>query len=561
MAIRILGERLMKVTLAQLNPIIGDIKGNVKKITTVLEQCNRELPDLVIFPELFVVGYPPRDLLERPWFIRNVQQAIQSLIEISKGYPQMGMLFGAPQPTENRTGRGLYNSALLIYQGKLLFQQSKTLLPNYDVFDEARYFDMATQIDVVPFKDELLGISVCEDAWNDEELWPKRYYPFDPLELLAKKGATMFINISASPFHIGKEEVRFRIFRNHTKKHHVPFVFVNQIGGNDELIFDGRSMVIDRKGNPIDIFPSFKEYVKTIDLCRSGKPAIYTSQDPIESVYEALVLGLHDYIQKCGFSKVIIGVSGGIDSAVVCCLAKEAIGSRNVLGVTMPGPFSSKGSVKDSVKLAQNLNIPLKTISISSIYDSYVTSLSSYLPIGKDVDVTLENVQARIRGNILMALSNKFGYLVLSTGNKSELAVGYCTLYGDMTGGLAVISDVPKTMVYKLAFHINRKKEIIPKSIIDKPPSAELKPDQQDQDTLPPYDILDSILYYYVDQQYSLKEILEMNFDPEIVKWVVNAVNKNEYKRRQASPGLKVTPKAFGMGRRMPIAAQYETWS
>jgi NAD+ synthase (glutamine-hydrolysing) len=561
MANGVRGERLMKVTIAQLNPIIGDIKGNIKKITTVLEQCNQKSPDLVIFPELFIVGYPPRDLLERPRFIRNVQEAIESLIEISKGYPQMGILFGAPQPTENRTGRGLYNSALLIYQGRLLFKQSKTLLPNYDVFDEARYFDMATQIDVVSFKDELLGISICEDAWNDEELWPKRYYPFDPLEVLAKKGATMFINISASPFHIGKEEVRFRIFRNHAKKHHVPFVFVNQIGGNDELIFDGRSMVIDKKGDPIDIFPSFKEYVKTIDMCCLEKPCIYTSQDPIESVYEALVLGLHDYMQKCGFSKAIIGVSGGIDSAVVCCLAKDAIGSQNVLGVTMPGPFSSKGSVKDSEKLAQNLDIPLKTISISSIYDSYVTSLSSYLSIGKEVDVSLENVQARIRGNILMALSNKFGYLVLSTGNKSELAVGYCTLYGDMTGGLAVISDVPKTMVYKLAIYINRKKEIIPKSIIDKPPSAELKPDQQDQDTLPPYEILDLILHYYVDQQYSLKEILEMNFDPEIVKWVVNAVNKNEYKRRQASPGLKVTPKAFGMGRRMPIAAQYETWS
>jgi NAD+ synthase (glutamine-hydrolysing) len=364
MANGVRGERLMKVTIAQLNPIIGDIKGNIKKITTVLEQCNQKSPDLVIFPELFIVGYPPRDLLERPRFIRNVQEAIESLIEISKGYPQMGILFGAPQPTENRTGRGLYNSALLIYQGRLLFKQSKTLLPNYDVFDEARYFDMATQIDVVSFKDELLGISICEDAWNDEELWPKRYYPFDPLEVLAKKGATMFINISASPFHIGKEEVRFRIFRNHAKKHHVPFVFVNQIGGNDELIFDGRSMVIDKKGDPIDIFPSFKEYVKTIDMCCLEKPCIYTSQDPIESVYEALVLGLHDYMQKCGFSKAIIGVSGGIDSAVVCCLAKDAIGSQNVLGVTMPGPFSSKGSVKDSEKLAQNLDIPLKTISI-----------------------------------------------------------------------------------------------------------------------------------------------------------------------------------------------------
>jgi len=549
----------MKVTIAQLNPVIGDIKGNVKKIIDVLERCNQDTPDLVVFPELFIVGYPPRDLLERSWFIRNVQQAIGNLTEISKKYAQTGILIGAPQPTEQRPGRGLYNAALLIYQGKLLFDQGKTLLPNYDVFDEARYFDRAPHVEVVSFKDELLGISICEDAWNVEELWPKRYYTVDPLEVLAQQGATIFINISASPFHIGKEEVRFRIFRNHVKKYHVPFVFVNQIGGNDELIFDGRSMVIDKNGNLITIFPSFKEYVKTVDMHCVEQPCSYTSQDPIESVHDALVLGLLDYIKKCGFSNVVIGVSGGIDSAVVCCLATEAIGCRNVLGVTMPGPFSSEGSVKDSIQLAQNLDIPLKTIPISSIYDSYVHALSSYLSMGKEVDVALENVQARIRGNILMALSNKLGYLVLSTGNKSELAVGYCTLYGDMTGGLAVISDVPKTMVYQLASYINRKKEIIPKIIINKPPSAELKPDQKDQDALPPYDILDSILHFYVDQRYSLKEILEMNFDLETIKWVINTVNKNEYKRRQASPGLKVTPKAFGMGRRMPIAAQYET--
>jgi NAD+ synthase (glutamine-hydrolysing) len=549
----------MIVTIAQLNPIIGDIKGNLKKIVDTLSQCKYDSPDLVIFPELFIVGYPPRDLLERKWFIKNTQQSVQKLISISAEYPQTGILVGAPQPTKKQTGRGLYNSALLIYQGKILISQKKTLLPTYDVFDEARYFDVATEIQVVPFKDKIIGISICEDAWNDQELWPKRFYPFDPQEILAKKGATVFINISASPFHLEKEKVRFRIFQNHAKKHKIPFIFVNQVGGNDELIFDGRSMCIDKNGLPIEILPSFKEQVKTIDISRLGITNLYKPQNNIESVYEALLLGLRDYIRKCGFSKVVIGLSGGIDSAVVCCLAKEAIGSKNVLGVTMPGPFSSRGSVVDSKKMANNLGIQIKEISISSIYDSNVDLLKKHLKIGDEVDVTLENIQARIRGNILMAISNKFGYLVLSTGNKSELAIGYCTLYGDMTGGLAVISDLPKTMVFKLAHYINRKAEVIPKDIIEKPPSAELKPGQKDQDTLPPYDVLDSILHYYIDEGYSLKEILELNFDPDMVKWAIKAVNRNEYKRRQAAPGLKVTPKAFGIGRRMPIAARYTT--
>ncbi|PNX47179.1 MAG: NAD+ synthase, partial [Thermoplasmata archaeon M8B2D] len=416
---------------------------------------------------------------------------------------------------------------------------------------------IANEIQVVSFKDKILGISICEDAWNDQELWPKRFYHSDPQEILAKKGASVFINISASPFHLEKEKIRFQIYQNHAKKHQIPFIFVNQVGSNDELIFDGRSMCIDKNGNPIAILPSFKEQIKTIDISRPGIPKLYRPQNIIKSVYEALLLGLRDYIRKCGFSKVVIGLSGGIDSAVVCCLAKGAIGSKNVLGITMPGPFSSKGSVIDSKKLANNLGIQIKEIPINSIYNSNLDLLRKHLRIGDEVDVTLENIQARIRGNILMAISNKFGYLVLSTGNKSELAVGYCTLYGDMTGGLAVISDLPKTVVYRLAHYINRKREIIPKEIIKKLPSAELKPDQKDQDTLPPYDILDSILYYYIDEGYSLKEILELKFDPDIVKWVIKAVDRNEYKRRQAVPGLKVTPKAFGIGRRLPIAARY----
>ena len=550
----------MKITLAQLNPTIGDIEGNLKKIKDTLVLCKKDFSDLVIFPELFIVGYPPRDLLEKKWFIKNTQEAINELTKVSIKYSNLGILIGAPYSTKKNTmrGAGLYNSALLIFRGKIIGIQKKSLLPTYDVFDEARYFNIATKIDVIPFKNELLGVSICEDAWNSEELWPKKYYPIDPIEILVKKGATIIINISASPFHIGKEKVRFRIFQNHAKKHHIPFIFVNQIGGNDELLFDGKSICIDKNGDPFLIFPSFKEHIQTIDIKNHVKTCMYKPLDIVESVYDALILGLKDYVKKCGFSKTVIGLSGGIDSALVCVLAKEALGNDNVLGVTMPGPFSSEGSINDSIKLAKNLGIKIEEISISSIYNCYINSIKKHLNFEKEIDVSLENIQARIRGNILMAISNKFGYLVLSTGNKSELAVGYCTLYGDMTGGLAVISDVPKTMVYKLARYINRDNEIIPQEIIEKSPSAELKPDQKDQDTLPPYDKLDSILYYYLDEGYSSKEILDLNFNPEIVKWVIKAVNRNEYKRRQAAPGLKVTPKAFGMGRRMPIAAKFE---
>jgi NAD+ synthase (glutamine-hydrolysing) len=547
----------MRVTIAQLNPLIGDVNGNLEKIISTLSESKKDLPDIVIFPELFLSGYPPRDLLEKSWFIQKIEKNIKKLLSISKEYPETGIIFGAPLRIKKKTGKGLFNTAVFVFQGKILDKQYKSLLPTYDVFDETRYFDPAGEIHVTPFKDQILGISICEDAWNDPDLWLKRFYPYDPLEILAKNGATLFINISASPFYIGKEEIRFHIIQNHATKHQIPFIFVNQVGGNDELIFDGRSICVDKNGKPLEVFPSFHEHIQTIDTKLSRKSVNYHTQNKIESVYEALILGLKDYIKKCGFSKVVLGLSGGIDSAVVCCLAKEAIGNSNVLGVTMPGPYSSKGSIEDSRKIANNLGIQFKIIPISSIYKTYIESLTEPLKLNNEIDVTLENIQARIRGNILMALSNKYGYLVLSTGNKSELAVGYCTLYGDMSGGLAVISDVPKTMVYKLAHFINHKSKVIPEEIIKKKPSAELKPDQKDQDFLPEYDILDQILNYYVDESYSLENLLDLNFDPEIVKWIVNAVNRNEYKRRQVAPGLKVTTKAFGMGRRMPIAAKF----
>ena len=546
----------MKVTVAQLNPIVGDISGNKDKIVDTLNKVSKDSTDLVIFPELFLTGYPPRDFLERSWFIQNVGKAIDELAELSKDFPDTGILTGAPVPTGTNTGRGLYNSAVLIHAGKVIFTHNKSLLPVYDVFDELRYFDPAPQVTTLPFKDEVLGVSICEDAWYEGEEGARQNYTFDPVDSLAKMGATLLVNISASPFHIGKEELRFRIFSNHAKKHGLPFVFVNQIGGNEELIFDGRSMCFNGKGELVEIFPAFRESVKTIDI-KACKPITYTPQDKTESIHDALVLGIRDYMEKSGFEKAIVGLSGGIDSAVTICFAKEAVGSQNVMGVSMPGPFSSKGSIDDAKKLAENLGIDFRIIPITDIHSSYLSALNEQFK-GTENDTTEENIQARIRGNILMALSNKFGHLLLSTGNKSELAVGYCTLYGDMSGGLSVISDVPKTMVYELARFINRDSEIIPVETIEKPPSAELRPDQKDQDTLPPYDVLDSMLYYYLDKGCSPDEIIKKGFDVDIVEWVVRAVDRNEYKRRQAPPGLKVTTKAFGIGRRMPIAAKYE---
>jgi len=552
------GRPKMKVTIAQLNPTVGDINGNISKIIETLARCRDQEPDLVVFPELFLVGYPPKDLLERPWFIEKAQQAIQELAQTSLKYPQTGILFGAPLPSGKDIGKRLYNSAVLIFQGRIHSVHHKSLLPTYDVFDERRHFDPAPAINTVDFKGERLGLSICEDAWNDPELWPTgTLYPFDPIETMARQGATLFVNISASPFFVGKEEIRFRLIRRHAQKHRTPFVFVNQIGGNDELVFDGRSLSLDSAGEPVAVCPSFSEHVYTIETTLPGRPGSYIPQEKIESIHEALVLGVRDYMRKCGFSKAIIGLSGGIDSAVTCCLAKEAGGAENVLGISMPSPFSSKGSLEDSEKLAANLGIRFQVIPISTIYQSYLDTLKDSFA-GKNPDTTEENIQARIRGNILMAFSNKFGHLVLSTGNKSELAVGYCTLYGDMSGGLSVISDVPKTMVYDLANYINRSTEIIPRAILEKPPSAELKPGQVDLDTLPPYPILDKILQSYIEELYSVEEIIRMGFERETVKWVVRMVEKNEYKRKQAALGLKVTTKAFGVGRRIPIAAKLD---
>jgi NAD+ synthase (glutamine-hydrolysing) len=547
----------MRVTIAQRNPVVGDVSGNVALIAETLAACQGDQPDLVVFSELFLSGYPPKDLLERGWFIQQVQAGLAELRRVSARYPQTGILVGAPLPTGRGHGKGLYNAAVLLAGGEVVATVFKALLPTYDVFDEARYFDPATEVHVVPFCGERLGIHICEDAWTDPDLWPRqRPYTYDPIAALADQGVTALINLSSSPFNVGKEALRYRLVSGHARKYGVPFIYVNQVGGNDELIFDGRSMWVDAAGAPVAILSSFREDAHTASLHQPGTPGAFTPQEEIASVYEALVLGLRDYMHKTGFQRAVIGLSGGIDSSLTCCLAVDALGRENVLGISMPSPYSSQGSIEDARQLAQNLGIAFQIIPITEIYHAYLQTLAAPFA-GRPPDVAEENIQARIRGNILMALSNKFGYLVLSTGNKSELAVGYCTLYGDMSGGLAVISDVPKTMVYALARYVNREREIIPQACFDKPPSAELRPNQTDQDTLPPYPILDQILHDYVEEGRSAQEIIAQGFDEATVHWVVRTVDRNEYKRHQAAPGLRVTSKAFGVGRRMPLAARF----
>lgn len=548
----------MKVTLAQLNPKVGDIEGNLAKARTAIAQTIPDSPDLVVFPELFLTGYPPHDLLERSWFIKRQQDALAVLAKDSASYPETGIVIGAATPSRRQPGRGLYNSAVLIYQGQIVFQQHKSLLPTYDVFDEARYFDSADKIKTAFFKGQALGLSVCEDAWNTQELWPHgRLYDLDPIGTLIENRATIIVNVSASPFHAGKDELRRQLISGHAAKHGIPFVFVNQVGGNDELIFDGRSMALDKHGHPIAICRPYEEEILTVDMDNPGHPDLFLPEDRISTVHQALILGVRDYLGKSGFSSAIVGLSGGIDSAVTCALAVEALGRANVLGVAMPSMYSSPGSIEDARHLAANLGIEFKVVPITDIFQSYEAGLKDHFQ-GRPPDVAEENIQARIRGNILMALSNKFGHIVLVTGNKSEMSMGYCTLYGDMSGGLAVLSDVPKTMVYDLARYINRHREIIPQSTIDKAPSAELRPNQTDQDTLPPYDVLDQILTLHVEEGLSSQEIIDKGFAPDTVRWVVQTINRNEYKRWQAPPGLKVTSKAFGIGRRMPLAAKFD---
>ncbi len=551
----------MKIALAQLNPTVGDLDANLEKLKLHLARLSQSDTDLVILPELFLTGYPPRDLLDDNFFIDRCEQTLTRLIEISCSYPKTAILIGTVTRCRLEHGKKLYNSAVLIENGEILFTQNKTLLPAYDVFDENRYFEPAHEVRVYPFRDEILGISICEDAWNEDAAPLPHLYEQNPLSQLSSAGATLFINLSASPYYLGKEQIRLELLVRQSRQYALPLLMVNQIGGNDELIFDGCSLALNNSGEIVSQARQFNEKILHIDsrdlkqsISSETSTTLSTRMAQLES---ALILGIRDYFQKCGFSETIIGLSGGIDSALTCTLAVKALGPDKVWGITMPSPYSSGGSIEDSRIIADNLGIRFDIVPIKNLFQSYLETLQPIFT-GQPAGLAEENIQARIRGNILMSIANKFNRLLLTTGNKSELAVGYCTLYGDMSGGLAPISDLPKGLVYKLARFCNRDGIIIPKTTLTKEPSAELRPNQKDQDSLPPYDLLDRVLELYIDDGIAVDEIVASeDFAKETVNWIVSAVKRNEYKRRQAPPGLKVTSKAFGCGRRMPIAAHY----
>lgn len=539
----------MKIALAQINPTVGDLKGNLRQIHGVLLRAQKAHAELVVFPEMVITGYPPRDLLEFPAFIQQSSKAVQKL---ATKVTDMGVIVGFVDVNPAASGKRLMNAAALLANGKIQAIRYKTLLPTYDVFDEARYFGSATENAPISYKGRQIGLTICEDMWNDAQFWPKRQYAIDPVLALVKAGADLLINISGSPFHHQKSRQRLEMVTSYVRQTQKPFVFVNQVGGQDELIFDGNSFALNAQGQLLGKAKSFQEDLVFIDTDQKGSAA-WEEQTPIASINDALVLGLRDYTRRCGFSKVLLGLSGGIDSAVTATLAVDALGKANVLGVLMPSAFSSKGSVEDAIKLSRNLGIKHVSIPIEHVFSEFKKALK---PVFKkrSPDVTEENLQARIRGTLLMALSNKFSSLLLTTGNKSELSMGYCTLYGDMNGGLAVISDVPKTMVYELGRYLNRDKTRIPEASFTKPPSAELRPNQTDQDTLPPYAVLDAIMEAYIEEGLDVAEITARGHDPALVKKILTAIDRSEYKRRQAAPGLRITAKAFGMGRRLPIA-------
>ena len=543
----------MKIALGQINPTVGDFSGNSARIIDFSKRAQAAGAELILFPELSVCGYPPRDLVERSSFVENNRKAVENIASATRG---IAVICGVVTPAQAKTGKSVMNSAVWLMDGKVALQQSKMLLPTYDVFDEMRNFAPAQSQSVFPFGKNKMALTICEDAWNDKRFWNRRLYTADPVELLMQGGADFVLNISASPFWIGKRELRQEMLAAIARHHKVPVVMVNQVGGNDSLVFDGSSLALDPAGNVVAQGKSFEEDLVLFDT--SPLSGEMHEQVPGEegSAYAALVLGTRDYVHKCGFERVIIGLSGGIDSALTAAIAVDALGAKNVIGIGMPGPYSSQGSIDDARELANNLGIRFELLCITDVFESYRKTLRSVFA-GKAEDVTEENLQSRTRGGLLMALSNKFGALVLSTGNKSELGVGYCTLYGDMVGGLAVISDVPKTLVYRLARYVNSRQQVIPQASLEKPPSAELRPDQKDSDSLPSYDVLDAILEDYVEDSHPAEKIArERGFDLALVKKVLRMVDLAEYKRQQAAPGLKISAKAFGYGRRFPIAAK-----
>jgi NAD+ synthase (glutamine-hydrolysing) len=545
----------VKIALGQINPTVGDFSGNAAKMSDYARRAQAAGAGLILFPELSVCGYPPRDLVERPSFVARNRETVEQIAAETRG---IAVICGLVTPAESETGKSAMNSAALLQDGKVAFLQSKMLLPTYDVFDEMRNFAPAKSQDLFSFCGNRMALTICEDAWNDKLFWPKRLYTVDPIETLIRAGGNFVLNISSSPFWIGKRELRRDMLAAIARHHKVPVALVNQVGGNDSLVFDGSSIVLNQEGNIIAQGRSFEEDLIYFDSGTLTGELHEQIEGEEASVYAALVLGTRDYMRKCGFQQAIIGLSGGIDSALTAVIAADAIGPENVIGVGMPGPYSSSGSIDDARALATNLGIRFELLSINRVFEAYRQTLQEVFA-GRKEDVTEENIQSRARGTLLMALSNKLGAIVLSTGNKSELGVGYCTLYGDMVGGLAVISDVPKTLVYRLSHYVNSRRPMIPEATLEKPPSAELRPNQKDSDSLPPYEILDAVLEDYVEAAHSAEQIAaDHGFDLEVVRRVVRMVDRAEYKRQQAAPGIKISAKAFGYGRRFPIAAKNE---
>ncbi len=540
----------MKIAVCQTNPTIGHFERNMGLIRGRVEEARALGCDLAVFPELSLIGYPPRDLLEKPAFVRESLSALERLARDVQG---IHVLCGYVEPGRSGDGDRLINGAALLGDGRLLKRGGKRLLPTYDVFDETRYFEPAPKSLRFQMGGINIGVTVCEDIWNMGDIEGVPRYDVHPLEDLAGEGMDLLVNLSASPFTLGKPALRAGILKRLAERYHVPIVYCNQVGGNDDLLFDGSSMVVDREGRLLHAAFEFEEDMLCWDTDARDREIHPPWSEPEESVLKGLIRGTRDYAVKCGFQRALVGLSGGIDSTLVAVIAGRALGPGNVTGVSMPSEFTSSMSREDARELARNLGIRFEEIPIQDVFRSFREALDPVFR-GLEEDETEENIQARIRGTLLMALSNKTSALLLSTGNKSELAMGYCTLYGDMSGGLAVISDIPKTLCYRMARHINRKGAVIPERILTRPPSAELRPDQTDQDTLPPYDVLDQILESAVEKDLSQEEITRRGFDPAVVSDVFRRLNLNEYKRRQAPPGLKVTTKAFGYGRRYPIA-------
>jgi NAD+ synthase/NAD+ synthase (glutamine-hydrolysing) len=547
----------MRIALGQIDTTVGDLAGNAALMVRAARRAVAGGAQVAVFPELALTGYPPRDLVEKPGFLDRTSVQLRSLAAETAELP-IAIVCGYVGRPDEGAGKAATNCAAVIERGRIVFRQTKMLLPTYDVFDEARYFQPAERESVCTIAGETVALTICEDAWNDKQFWERRLYRQDPVEEMARSGAKILISINASPYHMGKRALRREIFANTARRYGISVVYVNMTGGNDQLVFDGSSFAMDAQAHVVASAASFAEDLVFVDTENGAGDLRENLPDECEAVYEALVVGTRDYIRKCGFSSVLLGVSGGIDSSLTAAIAADAVGRENVAGIAMPGPYSSEGSLADARALCAGLGIRFEVAAISGVYDKYLEVLDPVFG-GNPRDVTEENLQARIRGAVLMALSNKWRSLVLTTGNKSELAMGYCTLYGDMCGGLAVISDIPKTLVYKLSRVANRRHNgAIPDSVFEKPPSAELRPNQKDSDSLPPYEVLDEILRAYIEDNRTPAQIAEaLGLDLAFVSGIVNKVDSNEYKRQQAAPGLKVTTKAFGVGRRFPIAQRF----